>query len=210
MKTDILVKWAGILTGTLFLGSIDWITGYELNFFVFYFAPVSFAAWHFGYRASNIVAIMSALIWCAADVFSGHSYSSSAFAVWNTAIRLSSFVAIGWAVWRIHGLVILERDKTEAVKRSLAQIKVLEGLLPICAQCKKIRDKQGQWELLETYIGKRSNAQFTHGYCPDCAKRWLEKAGLPEALIEQVSAPTNGLATSPASSGVLQGPASVS
>ncbi len=54
---------------------------------------------------------------------------------------------------------------------ALSEIKVLRGLLPICASCKKIRDDAGQWKALEVYIQDRSEATFTHGICPACAAR---------------------------------------
>lgn len=54
---------------------------------------------------------------------------------------------------------------------ALSQVKVLSGLLPICASCKKIRDEQGDWTSVEAYIKDRSNADFTHGICPQCAHR---------------------------------------
>lgn len=54
---------------------------------------------------------------------------------------------------------------------ALAKIKMLTGLLPICANCKKIRDKEGAWNDLEVYLRIHSEAEFTHGICPDCARR---------------------------------------
>ena len=48
------------------------------------------------------------------------------------------------------------------------RVKVLEGLLPICAKCKKIRDDKGYWNQIECYIRDHSEADFTHGLCPDC------------------------------------------
>jgi PAS domain S-box-containing protein len=60
----------------------------------------------------------------------------------------------------------LIQDLTEALKR----VKTLSGLLPICAACKKIRNDEGYWEQVETYIKSRSNAEFTHGICPECVK----------------------------------------
>jgi PAS domain S-box-containing protein len=56
------------------------------------------------------------------------------------------------------------------LKNSLAQIKTLRGLLPICANCKKIRDDAGYWNKLESYIKNHSEANFTHSICPECAK----------------------------------------
>ena len=55
----------------------------------------------------------------------------------------------------------------------LHKIRHLEGLLPICASCKKIRDRQGNWIQIEGYIRDHSDAEFSHGYCPDCAKELL-------------------------------------
>ena len=54
---------------------------------------------------------------------------------------------------------------------TLEEVKVLSGLLPICASCKAIRNDEGYWEQLEEYIRKHSDAQFTHGLCPECAMR---------------------------------------
>ena len=57
------------------------------------------------------------------------------------------------------------------IKRTLGflpKIRVLEGLLPICSSCKKIRDGKNGWQHIETYIEQRSNASFTHGLCQEC------------------------------------------
>jgi nitrate/nitrite-specific signal transduction histidine kinase len=54
---------------------------------------------------------------------------------------------------------------------ALANVKTLTGLLPICASCKRIRNDQGYWDQVETYITKRSDARFSHGTCPECARR---------------------------------------
>jgi hypothetical protein len=65
-----------------------------------------------------------------------------------------------------------ERDKLiEDLRNALSKVKQLSGLLPICANCKRIRDKEGRWEQIEVYIHERSQADFTHGICPDCAKQ---------------------------------------
>ena len=53
---------------------------------------------------------------------------------------------------------------------ALASVHTLRGLLPICAHCKKIRDDTGYWDQIETYIAHRSEAEFSHGICPECAR----------------------------------------
>jgi hypothetical protein len=54
---------------------------------------------------------------------------------------------------------------------ALGNIKTLKGLLPICSSCKKIRDDKGYWQKVESYISEHTEAEFTHGICPDCVRR---------------------------------------
>jgi PAS domain S-box-containing protein len=56
----------------------------------------------------------------------------------------------------------------ERLQNALQEIKVLTGLLPICIHCKKIRDDRGEWQRLEAYLGRRTDAEFSHGICPGC------------------------------------------
>lgn len=63
-----------------------------------------------------------------------------------------------------------ERDKVIGeLQKALSEVKTLRGFLPICAYCKKIRDDKGYWNQIEAYIRDRSEAEFSHGICPDCA-----------------------------------------
>jgi len=68
------------------------------------------------------------------------------------------------------------RKKNAELEASLVRVKLLSGLLPICAGCKKIRDDKGYWNQVESYVQMHSEATFTHGYCPDCLKNWRKTA----------------------------------
>ena len=63
-----------------------------------------------------------------------------------------------------------ERLVTE-LQAALAKVKLLSGFFPICAACKKIRNDEGYWEQVETYIRHHSEAEFSHGICPDCLRK---------------------------------------
>ncbi len=66
-----------------------------------------------------------------------------------------------------------ELDKViERLKKTLSEVKTLQGLLPICAHCKKIRDDQGYWNQIEAYLQKKSGAKLSHGICPECAEKY--------------------------------------
>lgn len=74
---------------------------------------------------------------------------------------------------------ISERKKNEIeredligkLENALAEIRTLKGILPICSSCKKIRDDEGYWKQIEIYICEHSDAEFTHGICPECARK---------------------------------------
>ncbi len=72
----------------------------------------------------------------------------------------------------IYRLSNIELVKTnEDLKHALDEVKQLSGLLPICASCKKIRDDHGYWKQIESYVSEYSEAQFSHGLCPECMKK---------------------------------------
>ena len=68
----------------------------------------------------------------------------------------------------------IEKERDQLIKNlqeSLAKIKTLSGMLPICAACKKIRDDKGYWNQIETYLSQHSDAEFSHGICPECVEK---------------------------------------
>lgn len=74
-----------------------------------------------------------------------------------------------------------EAEKVELIKSledALCEVKNLSGLLPVCSNCKKIRDDGGYWNKLEVFIEERSEAQFSHGICPECASELYPEAGV--------------------------------
>jgi signal transduction histidine kinase len=79
----------------------------------------------------------------------------------------------------------LVEQRTEKLQEAVSKVKILSGFLPICASCKKIRDDKGYWNQIESYIRDHSEAEFSHGICPDCAVKlypefYPEKQDVPE------------------------------
>lgn len=87
---------------------------------------------------------------------------------------------------RVHAMVRIlsaERERDRLIlelKEALSRIKTLEGIIPICMYCHKIRDSTDTWQKLEAYISKHSDAQFSHSICPDCMQEHY-----PEALEDK-------------------------
>jgi DNA-binding response OmpR family regulator len=68
-------------------------------------------------------------------------------------------------------------ERVAELERTLAQVKRLQGLIPICAWCKKVRNDANYWQQVEEYIGEHSGVRFSHGICPDCAGKWSAEGG---------------------------------
>ncbi len=83
---------------------------------------------------------------------------------------------ISWRKQKEFERTKLIEDLTEA----LSHAKMLAGLLPICAHCKRIRDEQGDWQQIEAYISRHSGVEFTHGICPSCYKQATAEIGRHE------------------------------
>jgi len=64
-----------------------------------------------------------------------------------------------------------QRKLVDELREALAKVKTLSGMLPICASCKKIRDDKGYWNQIEEYTTDNSEAEFSHGICPECAEK---------------------------------------
>ena len=105
-------------------------------------------------------------------------------------------VASRWGVHKsidgdLLGFLVINRNITERIKmaeerdrliddlqKALANVKMLSGLIPICASCKMIRDDKGYWNQIESYVRDHSEAKFSHGICPDCARKLYPDLGV--------------------------------
>jgi len=140
--------------------AIDYITGRHIEFPILYALPVALAAWKLQLKMSFVMAI---LLPAARVGFYVPWQETQALpiAFINAPITLVALLLYAY-------LVSIISRQTMALQR---KVKVLEGILPICASCKKIRNDKGEYEAIEKYVSEHSEASFSHGICSDCAKR---------------------------------------
>lgn len=107
--------------------------------------------------------------------------TATVFASRNRTMRIISTVywlviMIGSALayFVILALEVIDTHRRE-LQQALEQVKVLKGMIPICAECKKIRDDKGYWQQVEIYVHEHTEAEFTHGVCPECVKKLYPK-----------------------------------
>ena len=103
------------------IGAVDYLTGYELSFSIFYLAPTALATWYVGRPAGLLIATVSAATWLLVDWTSGHPYSHRFYPFWNTAVRYGFFVIMA------HLLTTLQHNLDREQK--MARQDVLTGLM---------------------------------------------------------------------------------
>jgi len=154
----------------LVFGAIDWeLVPLAIFPFVFIF-PVMLAAWNRGLWFALSCAVLLSLTRVARDYF---LVLQPLTVDEKTAALVRFFVLTLLAV-----LTTLLARQSRLLRQ---RVVLLEGILPICAGCKSIRDEQGNWLPLEGYITTHSTAQFSHGLCPGCFKHYYgdQIAGVP-------------------------------
>lgn len=153
------------------VGFLDFLTGYEASISVFYLAPICLVAWYAGQSSGVAFAIVSASVWLLADVGAGHTFDHAAVPLWNAVVLLGSFIIVVVVLVRLKVAYETQLSLANELHEAMDKIKVLKGLIPICAWCKKIRDDKGYWQEVDTYITEHSEALFTHAICPQCKEK---------------------------------------
>jgi hypothetical protein len=160
---------------TAIIGFLDFITGYELDLSLFYLVPLCLVTWYTGKNFGIIIALVSAVVWLCADIQAGHSYSHPAVSLWNGAIIFGFFLMTVIILSKLKAAHERQATLVSELREALDNVRVLKGLIPICAWCKKIRDDEGYWKNVETYFSEHSDASFTHGMCPQCKAKMQEE-----------------------------------
>jgi hypothetical protein len=159
--------WGAIGVGLIW---IDYAAGPSTQFPVFYVIPVSLAAWYSGRRPALALAVVVPLVHVIFQV-----------ALWKPPGELP---AIATTIFRGAVIVVMAlwfarlSEHERALHRYVLK---LEGMLRVCSYCKSIRNETGKWEPFDTFISGRSDAQFSHGFCPTCVERHYADSSPGEA-----------------------------
>lgn len=148
------------LIATAFVLIADYLSGPVIHFPILFLIPIILVAWAGNRRLSLVLAVTMAVIRL------GFVW------VWEEPLPLTAEITntvINMTVFALFAVLVSAVAKHQ--REIAAEVQVLEGLLPICAFCKKIRNEDEQWESLEGYISRRSEARFSHGFCPECGAK---------------------------------------
>ncbi len=162
------VAVAASLAATLVVAWLDYATGLELGVSALYLLPVLLAAWFAGWRWAVALALLNAAALSVVNTLSGHLYSHPFYQGWELLNHALVYLSVAVAVVALRQALGREKALNLELNWAIEEVGELKGLLPVCAWCHKVRDDQGYWGQLETYIEARTHASFTHGICPDC------------------------------------------
>lgn len=140
---------------TLFvIAWVDFITGYEFGFFIFYFIPVSISAWLIGRNAGLLMACMSAACWYLSDFYSHHPYSKAYLIYWEMWIRWLTFLTTAFTVAKIRELMDREKQLKIELTKVIKNNDELRGLLCNCAS-NRHNGNGGEEVRISQFIEKR-------------------------------------------------------
>jgi len=152
------------------IGVLQDVTGTRITMAPFYLIPIALVTLRSSRTAGLLTSIVCGVMWISMDVRSP-GYLFLWLDAWNNLLRVGVFVSSSLLLSRLKGDMIREMKLNAELQAALAEVHQLSGLLPICAWCKRIRDDDGNWQQIESYITVHSEADFTHGICPDCAQK---------------------------------------
>ncbi|MFZ0614125.1 MAG: hypothetical protein WAM73_17925 [Desulfobacterales bacterium] len=139
---------------------VDYLSGKAIRFPILYILPAGMAAWRNKKTLAYLIAIFLPLMRIVFH-FLWHETQSLYLAHVNALLIVSALIFYVYLIDRT-------ADQTRQLQK---KVKVLEGILPICAACKKIRNDAGDYEQLEDYVTRHSEASFSHGLCSECARK---------------------------------------
>lgn len=110
------------------IGWLDYITGYEIGFFIFYFIPVAVSSWYCGRRSGLAIALGSSICWYLSDLYTHHPYSKSYFIYWEMFMRLVSFLTTTLTLSRIRELVLNEERMFAELLSARSELDTLKNM----------------------------------------------------------------------------------
>lgn len=166
--SPLLYPGCAVLLGLIFILDLGTPLGVAVG--VLYIGVIILSLWSPHDKVTLVVAAIASLL-----IVAAFFYKPPVSEMWK--VFFNRGIAL-LAVW-VTAILGLQRKKTEQQRilillereKALDEIRILRGFLPICAACKKIRDDQGYWTQIESYITTHSEAEFTHSICPECTKK---------------------------------------
>src|SRR5664279_3991473 len=153
---------------------VDYATGYEFLFFVFYFIPVGVCGWYMGQLGTLSMAALSGASWFLVDVLCDHKYPYEVIRYWNSFTCFLAFAIIGLALHHLKRSSDKEKESRRELEKALAELQdstreirnLQSQLQVVCAWTHRLRI-EGKWVTLDEFLTNKLNVRISHGISPE-------------------------------------------
>lgn len=171
-------KLLAVTASLVFWGLLAWLdfaVGLKVRFGPAYAIPVLLSTWYLGRAPGVLSALVSTVLWHGMQVVILQDQSITFYRYWDLLSGLLAFLGVALATSWSRDLYARETALNLELNQALEKVETLEGMLPICAWCRRVRDEEGLWEQIETYVSKHSDTTWTHGICPECLRKFADR-----------------------------------
>lgn len=156
---------------TLAIGFLNHSTGAEFRLKIFYLLPISYVTWFIGVKTGIVFSVLPLITTLYSNAMSEQNRYESHNELWNMTVYCVFLIIVALLLSRLRITLAQRASLIAKLQNALSAVRELSGILPICANCKKIRDDEGYWHDVEVYIREHTKAEFTHGICAECASK---------------------------------------
>ena len=160
------------LVFNLLVGLLDYLTGSHISVSIFYLIPICFVTWFINRKAGYFMSVVS-IATIPLVLYMQDDPVNTVIGVWNLLLVFGFFAVVTFLSSKLREHMEAREKLVEELQTAIKEINKLSGMLPICVYCKKIRDDEGYWNILEEYLSNHSEANFSHCICPDCQEKKL-------------------------------------
>ena len=160
--------YAGCFALLGLLGWVDYLTGYELGFFVFYSAPVGIAAWNLGRWPGVGMSLAASMAWSLADSYNGAKYSSVFSLYWNNGVHFASCIINAVAIAKIKAELDRRHQLGAELESARSALRAVAPLLPACPSCGKPHNGAAKTDDAEKMRVNQSHPELAAALCDDC------------------------------------------
>ncbi len=156
---------------TLVIGFLDYWMGFGYRMKIFYLIPISYTTWFIGKKSGIVFSTWPVMTLLYSVAGAGENYGNPPIEIWNAAMYFAFFITVTLLLSKLRIIIQERTGLITKLQNALNAVEEMSGILPICANCKKIRDDEGYWHDVDVYISKHTKAEFTHGICSECANK---------------------------------------
>jgi hypothetical protein len=159
------------VAAALVIGLLEYGTVFAFRMEIIYLIPILYATWYVGRSTGIALSLLPPVVILSVDLLTGEGRSLFPIRIWNISMYFAVFI-LGTLLAHKLRVTLAERNSLiSRMQNAMNAVEELSGILPICANCKKIRDDDGYWHDVDVYIANHSKAEFTHGMCAQCAAK---------------------------------------